>query len=108
MNDLSVQTEALRALATTHEGVAAEISSAGNFDTAAHVAALTPVFGLIGADYLAMFAGAQVRYARNISDLSHRVGAIASAANTSAATYDGTDESFASRIDTLGGEEGAS
>ncbi|MFQ6225723.1 hypothetical protein ACLML9_00160, partial [Nocardia sp. NPDC002869] len=29
-------------------------------DAVANVAALTPVFGLIGADYLAMFAAAQV------------------------------------------------
>lgn len=96
----------MRAFATTHQGVAADIAGAGSFDTAAHVAALTPVFGLIGADYLAMFAGAQALYARNIGNLANRVGTIARAAHTSAATFDGTDGSFAGRIGALSREEG--
>ncbi len=104
---LSVETDALRAFAATHEGIAAQIAGAGNMDTARHVAAMTPVFGIIGADYLAMFAAAQLLHCQNINDLSQRVGDIGQAAFGSAATYDGTDSDYSAAVkavtNTIGG-----
>src|SRR5439155_13283601 len=66
MTDFSAETDAMRAFAATHESVAADIAGAGNMDTVSHVAAMTPVFGIIGADYLAMFAAAQVLHCQDI------------------------------------------
>lgn len=91
MSDLSVETEALRAFGATNAGIAGDIAGAGNFDAVANVAALTPVFGLIGADYLAMFAAAQVLQARDINDLAAKYQHLSQAAFSSAADYDVTD-----------------
>lgn len=103
MSDLSVETEALRAFGTTNAGVGTEIAAAGNFDAVAHVAALTPVFGLIGADYLAMFAAAQVLQARDINDLSAKYQKLSQAAFSSALNYDGTDSGTAGALGAVGG-----
>ena len=95
----SVETEAVRAFAATHKGVAAQISGVGNMDTVGHVAAMTPVFGLIGADYLAMFAAAQVLHCQDINDLSGKVDKIGQAAFGTAATFDDTDSSFSTALE---------
>ncbi len=104
--NLSVETDALRAFAATHEGIAAQISGAGNMDTVSHVAAMTPVFGIIGADYLAMFAAAQALHCQNINDLSQRVGEISQAAFGSAATYDSTDTDYSAAVKAVTGKIG--
>lgn len=102
MTDLSVETDGVRAFAATNAGVAGQIAGAGNFDAVANVAALTPVFGLIGADYLAMFAAAQVLQARDINDLSARVGKLSDSAFNAAAAYDGQEAGSAGIIGTIG------
>ncbi|MFC8043062.1 type VII secretion target [Nocardia sp. NPDC057353] len=91
MTDLSVDTDGVRDFAATNAGVAGQIAGAGNFDAVANVSALTPVFGLIGADYLAMFAAAQVLQARDINDLSAKVGDLSNSAFNAAAAYDGQE-----------------
>ncbi|WP_433192651.1 type VII secretion target [Nocardia sp. CA-107356] len=95
MADLSVETDAVRAFATTNAGVAGEIAGAGNFDAVQNVAALTPVFGLIGADYLLAFAAAQVLQAKDINDLSAKYDKLSKSAFTAAAAFDTTDSSNA-------------
>ena len=104
---MSVETDPLRVFAATHEGVAAQISGAGNMDTASHVAAMTPVFGIIGADYLAMFAAAQVLHCQDINDLSQKVNDISGAAFNTAATFDSGDSEFSGALkavtNTIGG-----
>jgi hypothetical protein len=98
MADLSVDTEAVRAFAATQEGVAAQVADAGNVDAAGNVAAMTPVFGLIGADYLAMFAAAQVLHAQDINDLAGKVNHIGQAAFGTVAVVTDTDQSSASAL----------
>lgn len=78
--------------------MAAQIAGAGNMDTVGHVAAMTPVFGLIGADYLAMFAAAQVLHCQDINDLSSKVNKLGQSAFGTAATFDDTDSSFSSAL----------
>ncbi|MFJ9364640.1 type VII secretion target [Nocardia sp. NPDC101769] len=95
MADLSVDTGAVRAFAATQDGVAADIAAQGALDTVSHVAAMTPVFGLIGADFLAGFAVAELLHDRDIDALSARFGALGRAAFRAAATYDATDAEFA-------------
>jgi hypothetical protein len=99
-NPFSVETDPLRVFAATHEGIATQIAGAGNMDTASHVAAMTPVFGIIGADYLAMFAAAQVLHCKDINDLSQKVNDISGAAFNTAATFDSSDSEFSSALET--------
>ncbi|GGK93944.1 type VII secretion target [Nocardia jinanensis] len=103
MSDISVATEALRAFGITNSGIGTEIAAAGNIDAVANVASLTPVFGLIGADYLAMFAAAQVLQARDINDLSAKYQKLSEAAFTSAFNYDMTDDGAAGALGAAGG-----
>lgn len=104
MSNVSVETEALRAFGITNAGIGTEIAAAGNFDTVAQVAAMTPVFGLIGADYLAMFAAAQVLQARDINDLSAKYQKLSQAAFSSAMNYDVTDGGNAGALGATGAE----
>ncbi|MBF6332094.1 type VII secretion target [Nocardia transvalensis] len=98
MSDVYAETDAVRAFAGTHEGVAAEIAGAANFDTVKQVAAMTPVFGVIGADYLAMFAAAQVLHARDINDLAAKYDHLGKAAFGTAAVFDSTDEASSAAL----------
>ncbi|MGW4249835.1 type VII secretion target [Nocardia sp. NPDC004722] len=106
MADLSVDTGAVRAFATTNDGVAADIAAQGGLDTVSHVAAMTPVFGLIGADFLASFAVAELLHDRDINALSARFGKLGQAAFGSAATYDATDSEFAGGLNNVAGQIG--
>ncbi|WP_239476446.1 type VII secretion target [Nocardia arizonensis] len=98
MSDLSVETDAVRTFAAENEGVAAQIAGAGNFDAVSQVAALTPVFGLIGGDYLLSFAAAQVLQARDINDLSAKFNNLSSKAFTASLRFDETDSGNAGAI----------
>lgn len=98
MIDLSVQTDAVAAFAATNAAVAGDIAAAGITDAAGNVAALTPVFGLIGADYLAMFAAAQALQAKDINDLSARFSELSDAAFTTSAQFEITDADNAAGI----------
>ncbi|MEV0060576.1 type VII secretion target [Nocardia sp. NPDC050718] len=95
MTDLSVDTDAVAAFATTNATVAGDIAAAGITDAAGNVAAMTPVFGLIGADYLAMFAAAQALQAKDINDLSAKFSKLSDAAFKSSVTYNTEDVSLA-------------
>ncbi|MFF0488152.1 type VII secretion target [Nocardia sp. NPDC004068] len=102
MSDLSAETDAIRSFAATHEGVAADIAGAADMDTVKNVAAMTPVFGMIGADYLAMFAAAQVLHAKDVNDLSAKVDHLGRAAFGTAAFFDETDGTSAAGITATG------
>ncbi|MFE9320347.1 type VII secretion target [Nocardia sp. NPDC052278] len=106
MADLSVETDAVRAFAATNAGVAGEIAGAGNFDAVQNVAALTPVFGLIGADYLLAFAAAQVLQAKDINDLSAKYDKLSKSAFTAAAAFDTTDFGNASVLNAIADQVG--
>ncbi|WP_405138550.1 type VII secretion target [Nocardia sp. NBC_01388] len=107
MADLSVDTDAVRTFAATQDGVAGDIAATGGLDTASHVAAMTPVFGLIGADFLASFAVAELLHDRDINALSARFSHLGQAAFGSAATYDATDGSFADGLGAVAGQIGS-
>lgn len=104
--DLSVETEAVRAFAATHEGVAGQIAAAGNMDAVSHVAAMTPVFGVIGADYLAMFAAAQVLHCKDVNELSDKCNHLGQSAFGSAAIFDDTDSAWQATLGSLGNQIG--
>ncbi|MEV6137482.1 type VII secretion target [Nocardia sp. NPDC051990] len=106
MADLSVETDAVRVFATTNAGVASEIAGAANFDAVQNVAALTPVFGLIGGDYLLAFAAAQVLQAKDINELSAKYDKLSKSAFTAAAAFDTTDSGNASALSAIATEVG--
>lgn len=106
LSDVSVETSALHAFGATHQGLAGDIAAAGNFDAAGHVAALTPVFGLIGADYLALFAAAQLLQVKDINDLAGRFAELGNAAFGTAADYDSTDAHNAGALGAAGKQIG--
>lgn len=98
MSEFSAETEGMNAFAATNAGVAAQIAAAANIDAVGNVVALTPVFGLIGGDYLAMFAAAQLLQAKDINDLSAKVGKLSDSAFNAAAAFTGMDESNAADL----------
>ncbi|MGQ4615083.1 type VII secretion target [Nocardia sp. R7R-8] len=106
MNDLSVETDAVRAFAATNAGIADDLAGASRFDAMKNVSALVPVFGLIGADYLAMFAAAQLLQAKDINDLSAKYAKLSEAAFSAAAAYDAVDWSNAGALGSITGQIG--
>ncbi|MGN2637221.1 type VII secretion target [Nocardia takedensis] len=104
MRDISVETEALRVFAAENAGIAAQVGAAGTMDPAGQVAALTPVFGLIGADYLLSFAAAQVLQSKDINELSVKFNDLSSKAFTAASRFDDQDTENAGDIDGAAGQ----
>ncbi|EOM75898.1 ESX-1 secretion-associated protein [Rhodococcus rhodnii] len=100
MSDLVVDTDGIRAYARSAAQSAEQIGSAGAYDLAANIAALTPVLGPIGADFLAAFAHAQSTHAQSVAELAAHYAGTAAAADSAAAGYDGTDRASG---DALGG-----
>ncbi|NKY59312.1 type VII secretion target [Nocardia flavorosea] len=103
MSNTSVETEALRVFGTTNAGIGTEIAGVATMDAVRDAAALAPVFGLIGADYLAMFAAAQVLQTRDINDLAAKYQHLSQAAFSSALNYDITDDGTAGALGAAGG-----
>ncbi|WP_328403155.1 MULTISPECIES: type VII secretion target [unclassified Nocardia] len=106
MSDFSMDTEGVAAFAATNAGIAGEIAGAGNLDAVGNVVAMTPVFGLIGADYLVAFAAAQVLQARDINDLSGKYAKLSEATFSTVATINSTDLGNAGSMASLGNQIG--
>ncbi|MBO0853892.1 MAG: ESX-1 secretion-associated protein [Nocardia sp.] len=100
--NLTADTTAVRGFGATHQAIAGQIAGAGNMDTASHVAAMTPVFGLIGADYLAMFAAAQALHCTDINDLSAKCNHLGQSAFGTAALVDNADNAASGAINAVG------
>ncbi|NKY86978.1 type VII secretion target [Nocardia veterana] len=102
MSDLTADQSAITAFGATHQSIAAEIAGAANMDTATHVAAMTPVFGLIGADYLAMFAAAQVLHCSDVNDLSAKCNHLGQSAFGTVAVLGDTDDAASAALGAIG------
>lgn len=103
MSSVEVVPAGIRAYADTNEAIAAQLAGAAGFDLAENMAAATPVFGLIGADFLAMFALAQANHAQQVGDLSASFSASSAAAHTNAANYENTDNQHGAVLGTIAG-----
>ncbi|NLU81282.1 type VII secretion target [Rhodococcus sp. HNM0569] len=106
MSDVSVVTDGIRAYGATTAQAAEQVAAAGAFDLAANIAALTPVLGPIGADFLAAFAHAQGTHAEAVASLANFYTQTALAANASADGYDDTDAGTGSALGGLGPDMG--
>lgn len=98
MSNVEVTPDALRAYGNTAAGISAELAGAGSFDLAANIAAMVPVFGLIGQDFLAAFGVAQANHAANITDLATNFGNRAQMAHHSAQAYENHDASLSKAL----------
>ncbi|NMN93623.1 type VII secretion target [Antrihabitans stalactiti] len=92
MTDLTVHLAGIQQFGDSAAKAAAQVATAGAYDLAANVAALTPALGLIGADFLAAFAQAQTNHAQSVAELATHFSSTAVAAYETAANYQGTDD----------------
>jgi len=91
LNGFSAAPDEIRAYGAVAAGAAAHIAATEGLDVATNVAALTPVFGLIGADFLATYAATQATHAGSVAALANVYAGTGSVAHAIAAAYDAAD-----------------
>ncbi|MGO4615620.1 hypothetical protein AB4305_14685 [Nocardia sp. 2YAB30] len=101
MNTIVAASDAIHGYGNAQAAMAVEVATAGAANQAATIAAAIPVFGLIGQDFLAAFAGAQANNMMSVAELAHVHGMTAVVAHESGATYDLTDDASASDFRTI-------
>lgn len=104
MTELLASTAHIRQFARQLDTAGGEVSAAGGMDVAHSVAALGPVFGLIGADFVTVFGAAQTSHASSIGKLAAVLTASGDTAHAIANVYDGNE---AQHIVELGNAAGA-
>ncbi|MBJ8345271.1 type VII secretion target [Antrihabitans sp. YC2-6] len=102
MSALHAELDGIRSYGNTAADVASRIVGAAGVDLTGNVAALTPVFGAIGGDFLAMFAVAQANHAKSVADLAGHYAATAAAAHATAASYQVADHGTAATLGHVG------
>ncbi|MDV7242733.1 MULTISPECIES: type VII secretion target [Rhodococcus] len=106
MSDVFVVTDGIRRYGATAAQAAEQISSAAAIDLAADLAALAPVFGPIGADFLASFAVAQGNHAKSVAELASHYAHTAVASGATADSYDSVDDANGGALGDIGGAIG--
>lgn len=91
MSEIFVVTDGIRSYGAAAAQAAEHITGAAAVDLGANLAALAPVLGPIGADFLASFSIAQGTHARSVAALASHYAQTASAAYAAAETYDCVD-----------------
>ena len=82
--------------------MAERIAAAGAEAAAATPALLTPVFGLIGADFVATFARVHATHVAAIAELTTVVGAVSTSAAGTVTEYGGTDDAVGDDVTAAG------
>lgn len=98
MAEVAVVSAGLQAYSGTAISMAAQIGSAAAATAGCGPAVLTPVFGIIGTEFLAAFTGAHTAHSAAIARLAEVVGNLGVAVSSSALTYDATDTRTASSL----------
>ncbi|QLY29101.1 type VII secretion target [Nocardia huaxiensis] len=101
-NELSLEGDEIRAGATTINTLAGDIAGAANGNTLASITSMTPVFGIIGADFLASFAVAELLHDKDINALAAKFTKLSEAANTTVTAVETQDTSLATQIGAKG------
>ncbi|MFD4354883.1 type VII secretion target [Nocardia sp. NPDC058518] len=101
MNHVAVVPDAVRAYAGASATMAAGVAQAGAVDQAATVAAVVPVFGLIGQEFLMSFAYAQTNHLTSVTELAAVHAGTALTSAQAAATYEGADAASGLGIGTV-------
>jgi hypothetical protein len=98
MTGIEASLEEIRAYGVEAAAMAGDIAHAGSFDLAANMAAMTPVFGVVGAEFLAAFAAAQAEHAESYASLAAYFAGAATAAHGSADAYERVDSATAEAL----------
>ncbi|WP_459545885.1 hypothetical protein [Nocardia sp. X0981] len=101
MNEILIAPDVFRQYGSVNATQAAAVATAGAVDQAATVAAAAPVFGPIGADFLAVFAMAQANHIRAVTQLAQVHAATAATAGVAAAAVEITEAGSATSFTTL-------
>ncbi|WP_067819119.1 hypothetical protein [Nocardia inohanensis] len=91
MDKLVASTDAIRAYGEANAALATTVASAAAVDQAASLAAVIPVFGLIGQEFLLSYAGAQANHVASTAELAHVYAGTALAAHEAAGLHDSTE-----------------
>ncbi|MFC8042685.1 type VII secretion target [Nocardia sp. NPDC057353] len=91
MNHVAVVPDALRRYGDASASMATGIATAGTVDQAATIAAVVPIFGLIGQEFLAAYAFAQANHLSSLLELAGVHAGTALTAHEAAATYEAAD-----------------
>lgn len=89
--EIRVAPEGIRSFGNTNLEAAEHVAQAGAVDLQAHVVALSPALGLIGADFLAAFGAAQSEHTRSVGQLALAYASNGAAAHDAAAGYENAD-----------------
>ncbi|MET7768238.1 type VII secretion target [Nocardia sp. NPDC005366] len=95
MDVLNVQPQTFRQYGEISEGMAATVAAAGAADITAAIAAAVPVFGLIGQEFLASFACAQVNHFAALAELVESFATTAVTSHAAAQAFELTEQASA-------------
>ena len=95
---IRVVPDGIRAFGTTNLRAAEHVAQAGAIDLGANISALDPALGLIGGDFLAVFAVAQSEHSRAVALLSTSYASNGVAAHEAAAGYESADAGTATAL----------
>lgn len=98
MSHVAVVPDALRLYAGESAAMAAGVAATAAADQAATIAAVVPVFGLIGQEFLLSYAFAQANHLTSVAELAAVHAGTALTATQAAATYEGTDSASGADI----------
>ncbi|MEU7628740.1 type VII secretion target [Nocardia sp. NPDC049220] len=101
MSDVVVIPTVFRQFGAVNATQAAAVAMSGAVDQAAAIAAAAPVFGPIGADFLASFAQAQANHLYAVGRLAEVHAASSVAAELAAASYEATESASADEFTKL-------
>ncbi|MFE9789612.1 type VII secretion target [Nocardia salmonicida] len=105
MNVLNVQPQTFRQYGEISDTMAATVAVAGAVDQAAVIAAVVPVFGLIGQEFLMSFAYAQANHFAALTQLVEILATTADSARVAAASYEMTEQHSAASFGASAGIE---
>lgn len=98
VTEISAVSAGVHAYATTMGAAAAQVATAAAATTACGPAVLTPVFGLIGTEFLAAFTGVHTAHGAAVGRLAETVASLGVAASASSAAYDLADTQTAASL----------
>ncbi|WP_067861513.1 hypothetical protein [Nocardia shimofusensis] len=101
MSELVAEADALRGYAAAAAAMASGVATAGTVDQAATMAAVAPVFGLIGQDFLFAFAHAQANHLSGVMELAAVHAATAVTAQQSALAYEASEATSRAGFDSV-------
>ncbi|MFT4043025.1 MAG: type VII secretion target [Gordonia sp. (in: high G+C Gram-positive bacteria)] len=99
MNNVTVAPEALEGFAAANAAIGTALSAAGGINAAANTAIMTPVFGIIGQEFLAAFVAAQANHLFSVGSLAAVHASTAATCLAGLAEFEGTDAVGAAVID---------